>query len=116
MRPPVACGSECEVSRRSDTLAVRNGVREDASAADSGRFRAGIVGFQAPGFCENPRIFADFRGFFAPPGATSASSAEATRDTIDALDLALHLPHLTVARKCVRGGKAAPLAPPWLPF
>ena len=47
MRPPVACGSECEVSRRSDTLAVRNGVREDASAADSGRFRAGIVGFQA---------------------------------------------------------------------
>ncbi len=49
MRPPVACGSECEVSRRSDTLAVRNGVREDASAADSGRFRAGIVGFQAAG-------------------------------------------------------------------
>ncbi len=47
MRPPVTRGSECEVSRRSDTLAVRNGVREDASAADSGRFRAGIVGFQA---------------------------------------------------------------------
>ena len=60
MRPPVACGSECEVSRRSDTLAVRNGVREDASAADSGRFRAGIVGFQAPGFL---RKSADFRGF-----------------------------------------------------
>ena len=60
MRPPVARGSECEVSRRSDTLAVRNGVREDASAADSGRFRAGIVGFQAPGFL---RKSADFRGF-----------------------------------------------------
>jgi len=60
MRPPVACGSECEVSRRSDTLAVRNGVREDASAADSGRFRDGIVGFQAPGFL---RKSADFRGF-----------------------------------------------------